>query len=235
MSWRAHSSERRLYNILFIRRGVHDVVIRLRGIPHRKTVVVARRETDVSCPRGFDGRDPLRRVEIVWIERVGQLGVLLIIDIAVGHRPFARAEHGVKSPVEENAEFGVLKRRPGLQVFRRRGIGRSRLLLEAVQQTAAQAATIQRFFIVFGSDYILYSKVIQIRDNHAAFSRFSFRLLQSELFNVEKVTFYCDVRAQLSGFRSSFRPSLPRKQNRRLYRAFQKIPLPKPENFKAWA
>ena len=29
--------------------------------------------------------------------------------------------------MEENAEFGVLKRRPGLQVFRRRGIGRSRL------------------------------------------------------------------------------------------------------------
>ena len=48
------------------------------------------------------------------------------------------------------------------------------------------------------------------------FPVFSFRLLQSELFNVEKVTFYCDVRAQLSGFRSSFRPSLPRKQNRRL-------------------
>ena len=48
------------------------------------------------------------------------------------------------------------------------------------------------------------------------FPVFSFRLLQSELFNVEKVTFYCDVRAQLSGLRSSFRPSLPRKQNRRL-------------------
>lgn len=48
------------------------------------------------------------------------------------------------------------------------------------------------------------------------FPVFSFRLLQSELFNVEKVTFYCDVQAQLSGLRSSFRPSLPRKQNRRL-------------------
>ena len=48
------------------------------------------------------------------------------------------------------------------------------------------------------------------------FPVFSFRLLHSELFNVEKVTFYCDVRAQLSGLRSSFRPSLPRKQNRRL-------------------
>ena len=48
------------------------------------------------------------------------------------------------------------------------------------------------------------------------FPVFSFRLLQSELFSVEKVTFYCDVRAQLSGLRSSFRPSLPRKQNRRL-------------------
>ena len=48
------------------------------------------------------------------------------------------------------------------------------------------------------------------------FPVFSFRLLQSEFFNVEKVTFYCDVRAQLSGLRSSFRPSLPRKQNRRL-------------------
>ena len=48
------------------------------------------------------------------------------------------------------------------------------------------------------------------------FPVFSFRLLQSELFSVEKVTFYCDVRAQLSGFRFPFRPSLPRKQNRRL-------------------
>lgn len=35
-------------------------------------------------------------------------------------------------------------------------------------------------------------------------------------FLTSKSTFYCDVRAQLSGFRSSFRPSLPRKQNRRL-------------------
>ena len=117
----------RFHDILFIRRGVHDVVVRLRGVPHRKAVVVARREADVPRTRGFDGRDPLRGIEIMWIKRIGQLGVLPVVDVPVGHRPFARAEHGVKSPVEENAEFGVLKRRPGLQVFRRRGIGRSRL------------------------------------------------------------------------------------------------------------
>ena len=46
----------------------------------------------------------------MWIKRIGQLGVLPVVDVPVGHRPFARAEHGVKSPVEENAEFGVLKR-----------------------------------------------------------------------------------------------------------------------------
>ena len=40
------------------------------------------------------------------------------------------------------------------------------------------------------------------------FPVFSFRLLQSELFNVEKVTFYCDVRAQLSSYKKASNSSL---------------------------
>ena len=79
--------------------------------------MVARREADVPRTRGFDGRDPLRGIEIMWIKRIGQLGVLLIIDIAVGHSPFARAEQRVEPPMKENAEFGILKRRPSPKVL----------------------------------------------------------------------------------------------------------------------
>ena len=136
----------RLYNILFIRRGVHDVVIRLRGVPHREAVVVARREADVSCTRGFDGRDPLRGIEIMWIKRIGQLGVLLIIDIAVGHSPFARAEQRVEPPMKENAEFGILKLRPSPKVFGRRDIRINHLCRYRSADSSAKQCKKQFFY-----------------------------------------------------------------------------------------
>ena len=136
----------RFHDILFIRRGVHDVVVRLRGVPHRKAVVVARREADVPRTRGFDGRDPLRGIEIMWIKRIGQLGVLLIIDIAVGHSPFARAEQRVEPPMKENAEFGILKLRPSPKVFGRRDIRINHLCRYRSADSSAKQCKKQFFY-----------------------------------------------------------------------------------------
>ena len=37
-------------NVFFVRRRVHDVVIRIFRVEHREAVVVARGEADIPCP-----------------------------------------------------------------------------------------------------------------------------------------------------------------------------------------
>ena len=44
-----------------------------------------------------------------WVEGLRELGVFVAVDVAIGHDPFAGSYHGVESPMEKDAEFGVLK------------------------------------------------------------------------------------------------------------------------------
>ena len=116
--------------ILSVRSGVNDVVVGLVRVPHGESFVVARCEADVFCSGAFDGIHPFFGVEVVGIEGVGKFFVFLVIDVFVGHRPFACGKNGIESPVDKYSEFGILKFCPGPEVGFRRRVGRLRLHVE---------------------------------------------------------------------------------------------------------
>ena len=109
-----------LEDVTMERGGIHDVVIRILRLEHRETLMMASGEADVLGSRSLDGCHPLRRIEMGRIEATRQLGVLLVVQVLVGHRPFARGEHTVQSPVQEDTKLIVLELLSRLQVLRGR-------------------------------------------------------------------------------------------------------------------
>ena len=110
-----------------------DVVGRLRRAEHREALVVARGEADVAGARLAEGRDPLARVEACGIEARGELLVLAVVEVGVGHVPLALPEHGVEPPMEEDAEAAVGELLPRGEVL---GCGS----VAGLRREAAQAA-----------------------------------------------------------------------------------------------
>ena len=74
---------------------------------------------DVAGTSGLERLDPFLGVELGGIEAVGQVGIFLIINVAVTHHPLAVAEHGVESPVDVDAKLVVLEFGTGLEDFGR--------------------------------------------------------------------------------------------------------------------
>ena len=89
---------------------VHDVVVALLRVPHRKTIVVARSEGDVARTGLFENLGPGFGVEIMRIERVGRLGILLTAERSILQIPFSLCKSGIDAPMNEDAEsiFGKL-------------------------------------------------------------------------------------------------------------------------------
>ena len=111
--------------VAFIGEFLEDVTmerggIRILRLEHRETLMMASGEADVLGSRSLDGCHPLRRIEMGRIEATRQLGVLLVVQVLVGHRPFARGEHTVQSPVQEDTKLIVLELLSRLQVLRGR-------------------------------------------------------------------------------------------------------------------
>lgn len=105
-------------------RGIDDVVGRLSGVEHRESVVVARRDADVAGARLAECRYPRPGVEFRGVEPSGELLVLAVVEVEVGHGPFALPEHGIEPPVEEDAETAVGEGLACGKVFRCRHIAR---------------------------------------------------------------------------------------------------------------
>ena len=66
-------------------------------------------EADILGSRCLDGSHPVVGIELRWVEASGKFLVLFVVEILVGHCPFARREHAVQSPVQEYSELGILK------------------------------------------------------------------------------------------------------------------------------
>ena len=109
-------------NIAFERGSVYNVIIGISGMEHRKTFVVTAGEADVFGPGCFDGGYPLGGIELGRIESSGQLGVFLVVQVLLGHGPFARGQHGIQPPMKENSESAVSEFLTGFQVFRSRDV-----------------------------------------------------------------------------------------------------------------
>ena len=132
-----------LHHVASERRGVRDVVGRLRRAEHRESVVVARREADVAGSCLAEGRHPRLCVECRRTERPGELLVFVVVDVLVGHHPFALSEQGVETPVEEDAEPSIGESLPCGEVLGRRLVGG---LCGRVRGEQRGAAAKQQFF-----------------------------------------------------------------------------------------
>ena len=89
---------------------VHDVVVALLRVPHRKAVVVARCERDVARTGLLKNLGPGFGVEIMRIEGIGRLGILFSAKRPVLQIPFSLCKSGIDAPMNEDAEsiFGKL-------------------------------------------------------------------------------------------------------------------------------
>ena len=67
-------------DIAFERSGVYNIIIGLLGVPHRKTVVVTRCDTDIFCTRVLYGFNPVVGIEIGRIEAGGRFSILFCIQ-----------------------------------------------------------------------------------------------------------------------------------------------------------
>ena len=117
----------RFNNVLFVRR-VHDVVVRLLRVPHRKTVVVSCREADIFGTSVLERLNPAVGVKVVWIKRVGNLLIFLSVEFASFQIPFPLCEEAVDAPMQENAESFVCKILACLQILGAWRVGGRRLL-----------------------------------------------------------------------------------------------------------
>ena len=97
------------YNVLSVRR-VHDVVVALPRVPHRKAVVVARCERDVARTGLLENLGPGFSVEIMRIKSIGCLGILFSAKRTVLQIPFSLCKSRIDAPMNEDAEsiFGKL-------------------------------------------------------------------------------------------------------------------------------
>src|SRR5262249_21724346 len=99
--------------IFAVGRALDDVpVVELR-VKHREAVVMAGRNSDVLHAGGFGASDPGFRIEFFGTEKVWKPLVAVELQSAVVDDPLDVAEHAVNAPMDEEAEFHVLKFLPG--------------------------------------------------------------------------------------------------------------------------
>lgn len=140
------------------RGGIDDIVVGKSGIEHGESLVVARGEADVARARRLDRTHPLPRVEACGTEAARKLGVLLVIEVFVGHGPLAGSQHAVKAPMEEYPEAVVAERLARPQVVGRGNV--SGLRMEAAAKQQAQSRVSSRFM----AGYILFDRVSSVPD-----------------------------------------------------------------------
>ena len=109
-------------DIAFERSGIDNVVRRLLGAKHRKSVVMSRCDANIFCTCRFYIRHPFGCIEFRRIKAFGQLGVFFVVDVFVVHDPLAVGHHTVYAPMDEYSEFHILKFPAVFEIFRRRSV-----------------------------------------------------------------------------------------------------------------
>ena len=102
-------------------------------------------EAYILCARSLDLRHPFLCAESRGVEASSQLGVFLIVEVVVGHSPFAGGKHSVQTPVKEYSELRVLEVFACCDVVGRGGVGLISVA-DAVSDSASIAAA-NSFFI----------------------------------------------------------------------------------------
>ena len=97
---------------------MHDVVVALPRVPHRKAVVVSGCERDVARAGLLEDLGPGVGVEIMWIERIGRLGIFFSAKRSVLQIPLSLCEEGINAPMNEYAKTICCELPTVLEVFR---------------------------------------------------------------------------------------------------------------------
>ena len=108
-----------LHDVATERSSIYNIIIRILGLEHRESLVMASGEADVLGTRSLDGSHPFGSIKLRRIETACQLSILLVIQVLIGHCPFAGSEHAVQSPMQEDTELIILELLAGFQIFRR--------------------------------------------------------------------------------------------------------------------
>ena len=98
-----------LHDVAVERSSIYYIIIRILGLEHRESLVVASGEADILGTRSLDGSHPFGSIKLRRIETASQLGILLVVQVLIGHCPFAGSEHAVQSPMQENTELIILE------------------------------------------------------------------------------------------------------------------------------
>ena len=108
-----------LHDVAAERSSIYNIIIRILGLEHRESLVMASGEADVLGTRSLDGSHPFGSIKLRRIETACQLSILFVIQVLIGHCPFAGSEHAVQSPMQEDTELIILELLAGFQIFRR--------------------------------------------------------------------------------------------------------------------
>ena len=69
--------------------------------------MVTGRDRQIACTRGLDSSDPLSGIELCGVEGSCNLGVLITIEIGIGHVPLTLGKDAIEPPVEEDPEATI--------------------------------------------------------------------------------------------------------------------------------
>ena len=64
-------------------------------------------DRQIACTRGLDSSDPLSSIKLCGVEGSCDLGILITIEIGIGHIPLALTEDAIEPPVEEDPEATI--------------------------------------------------------------------------------------------------------------------------------
>ena len=102
--------------------SINNIVCTFFCSPHRKSVMMARGESNVLGTRILECTYPLLCMEMYRIETRGHLLIFLLFQFSTVKIPFSLGKLAVYSPMQENTETKTLELPACFQVISRRNI-----------------------------------------------------------------------------------------------------------------
>src|SRR5690606_2625640 len=105
-------------DVLLVGGAVNNVIIRYLAVEHRESVVIRAGYRDIYHAGGLCHIHPVSCIECRRVHEIGKLLVGSYRDLLVVHHPFTIAKYAVYTPVNEQAESGILKPLTRCEVLR---------------------------------------------------------------------------------------------------------------------
>ena len=83
------------HDIPFERSGIHNIIIRIFSMKHRKALMMTTCKADILGSGYLNSTYPFSRTKLGGIETSGKFGIFFIVQIFIGHRPLTGSQHTV--------------------------------------------------------------------------------------------------------------------------------------------